>query len=65
MVDQQHIGIAPPRQPDRLTGAHGDNPDLDPGGLGESRQDVIEQAGILGRRGRRDGDVSIFGGGEP
>lgn len=56
MVDEQHIRIAARGLFDGLAGADGHDVHVDAGGLGEFRQDVAEQAGVLRRCRRRDGD---------
>jgi hypothetical protein len=60
-MDQHHIGIAPLAQAQRRAGAHGHDPHGDAGGGGELRQQVIEQARIGGRGGRRQGDEAFAG----
>jgi len=61
VMDEDHIGIAAPRQIERLAGAQGDDAHLDAVGLFENRQHVAEEAGLLGRGGRGDGDEAFLG----
>ena len=56
VVHEQHVGVAAPRHVERLAGADRDHLDVDAGGLLERRQQVREQARLLGRRGRRHRD---------
>ena len=55
-VHEDHVGVAALAGLQRLAGALRDHPHLDPGLLLEHRQDVPEEAGVLGRGGRGDGD---------
>ena len=48
VVHEQHVGVAAAADVQRLTGADGDDADLDPGRLLEFRQNPAEQAGLLG-----------------
>ena len=56
VVHQEEVGIAVPRKPQRLAGADRDDAHLDPGLGLEQRQQTVEEAGVLGGRGRGDGD---------
>jgi hypothetical protein len=60
-VDQHHIGIAAPGRVEGLAGAEGDHLHGD-AGLGlEQRQQVLEQAGLLGGGGGGDDDRGRLG----
>jgi hypothetical protein len=56
VVHELDVGIAAPAQVERLPGTHRHHAHLDPGLLLVDRQQVAEQAALLGRRGRCDGD---------
>ena len=56
VVHQEEVGIAVPRKPERLAGADRDDAHLDPGLGLEQRQQTVEEAGVLGGRGRGDGN---------
>ena len=55
-VHEHHVGVAAPREVERLAGAERDHAHLDAGLLLESGQDVAEQPRLLGRGGRGDDD---------
>jgi hypothetical protein len=57
VVHEQHVGIAAARHVDGLAGAQGHHLHVDARGLLEQRQDVAEQARLLGGRGGRDDDA--------
>ena len=59
-VHEHHVGVAAARDVERLAGAERDHAHLDAGLLLEDRQQVLEQARLLGRRGRRDGDELVL-----
>ena len=63
VVHEHDVGIAAPRQVERLAGAERDDAHLDAGVLLERRQQVPEQAGLLGRRGRGHDDEFVLRGG--
>ena len=50
-MDEQHVAVAVAGVLDRLPGADGDHAHLDPGLVLKQRQDVAEQARLLGRGG--------------
>jgi hypothetical protein len=58
-VHEHHVGVSAPAHVERLAGAERDHAHLDPGLLLEDRQQVLEQARLLGGRGRRDRDVLL------
>ena len=61
-VHEHHVGVAAPAGVERLAGALRDHLHVD-AGLGlEQRQDVAEQAGVLGRGGRGDDDRLVLRG---
>jgi hypothetical protein len=51
-MDEDDVGVAAPPGLQRLAGALRDHPHLDAGRRLEHRQDVVEQARLLGRGGR-------------
>ena len=59
-VDEDDIGVAAPREVERLPGAERDDAHLDAGLLLEDRQQVAEQSRLLGRRRRGDGDEALL-----
>jgi hypothetical protein len=59
IVDEDHVGIAAPRHVQRLAGAQRHDLDLDPGRDLEGRQQMAEQARLLGGRGRRHRDAGL------
>ena len=63
IMHEDHVGIAAPRQVERLAGAEGDDAHLDAAQLLENRQQVAEEAGLLGRGGGGDGDEVVGRGG--
>ena len=60
VVDEHHVGVAAPADVERLTGAERDDAHLDAGLLGEARQQVFEQPGLLGRGRRGNGDEALL-----
>ena len=58
-VHEHDVGVAAARDVERLAGAERDDAHLDAGLLLEDRQDVPEQARLLGRRRRGDRDESL------
>ena len=60
VVHEHHVGVPAARHVERLTGADRNHADVDAGGLLELRQQVAEQAGLLGRRGRRHHDALVL-----
>ena len=56
VVHQQQVGIAIPRKAQRLAGADRNHAHLDPALGLEQRQQPVEEAGVLGRRGGGNGD---------
>ena len=50
VVHEQHVGVAAPAHVERLPGADGDDANVDAGRLLERRQQVREQARLLGAR---------------
>jgi hypothetical protein len=61
VMHEDDVGIAAARHVERLAGAQGDHAHLDAAGLLEGRQQVAEEAGLLGRGGRRHGDEALLG----
>ena len=59
-VDEDDVGIAAPREIQRLARAERDDAHLDAGLPLEDRQQNAEQPGLFGRRRRRDGNVSVL-----
>ena len=59
-VHEHHVGVAAPAHVERLAGAERHHAHLDAGLLLEDGQQVLEQAGLLGRGGRGDGDVALL-----
>jgi hypothetical protein len=59
-MDEHHVGVATPRSVERLPGAERKHLHGDAGLLLEDRQQVFEQAGILGRCGRGDDDRLVL-----
>src|SRR3546814_8130433 len=62
-MHEEHVAVAVLRVLDRLAGADGDHAHLDAGLLGEERQHVVEQPGVLRRGGRLHDDELVLGGG--
>jgi len=67
VVHENHVGIAPPSDVERLAGPHGDDLHADTLRFRELRKQVVEQARLLGGRRRRDRDGALLGlgGAEP
>ena len=61
IVDQQRIGIAAHADRERLSGADRDDVHAEAARRAKDRQDVAEQAGVLGRGGRAENDESLVG----
>ena len=61
IVDQERIGVAARADRKRLAGADRDDVHAQAGRCAKDRQDVLEQAGILGRGGRAENDEALFG----
>jgi hypothetical protein len=59
-VHEQDIALAALADLERLAGADGNNIDIDAARLPELRYEVAQQAGLLRRRGRGDGDERII-----
>ncbi len=59
-VHEHDVGVAAPREVERLPGAERHDAHLDAGLLLEDRQQIAEQARLLGRRRRRDGDERVL-----
>ncbi len=59
-VHEHHVGVAAPAGVERLAGALRDHAHVDAGLLLEQRQDVAEQAGVLGRGGGGDDDGFVL-----
>jgi hypothetical protein len=59
-MHQQRIGIAAHAERKRLPGADRDDVHIQPAGLLEDREDVPEQAGILGRSGGTERDELVL-----
>ena len=60
VVDEHDVGVAAAREVERLARAQRDHAHLDAGVLLEHRQQVAEQARLLGRRRRRDDDELLL-----
>src|SRR3546814_10407463 len=61
-MHEENVAVAVLRVLDRLAGADGDHAHLDAGLLGEERQHVVEQPGVLRRGGRLHDDELVLGG---
>src|SRR5690625_4997555 len=59
-MDEDDVGVTPAPGIEGLPGALGDDPHLDAGLFFEERQDVAEEAGLLGGGGRGDGDEVLL-----
>ena len=59
-VHEHHVGVAAPAHVERLAGAERHHAHLDAGLLLEDRQQVLEEARLLGRGGRGDGDEALL-----
>jgi hypothetical protein len=53
-MDENDVGVAAPRDVQRLSGAESDDVNLDAGLVLEDGQQMTEQARLLGRRGGSD-----------
>ena len=60
VVHEDHVGIAAPADVQRLARADGDHAHLDAAGLGEGRQQMLEQSRLLGRGGRGHDDELVL-----
>ena len=60
VVDEERVGVAAAADVERLAGADRDHAHLDPGLRSEYRQEVGEQARLLGRGGRGEGDERVL-----
>src|SRR6185503_8347770 len=59
-MNENDVGVAATPHVERLAGAERDDAHLNAGLLFELWQQVLEQSGLLGRRGRRHGDVALL-----
>jgi hypothetical protein len=60
-VDQERIGVAARADRKRLAGADRNDVHAQTGRGAKDRQDVLEQAGVLGRGGRAENDEAFAG----
>ena len=61
IVDQERIGVAARADRKRLSGPDRDDVHAQAGRCAKDRQDVVEQAGVLGRGGRAENDEALVG----
>ena len=61
IVDQERIGVAARADRKRLSGSDRDDVHAQAGRGVKDRQDVVEQAGVLGRGGRAENDEALLG----
>jgi hypothetical protein len=59
VVHEHHVGVAAAPNVEGLAGPHRHDPDGNPGAGRESRQEVVEEPGLLRRGGGGDGDRAL------